>query len=130
MFLASDKGKRILNFFYSWGASIVILGALFKILHLPYANLMLAVGMTTEFFVFFIFGFEKPSADYQSELPEPTQKDLEHISNVTESYISQMEKLNRNISGLNAIYETQLKSICSQAEKIDHKSKEHDRSEQ
>ena len=38
MFLSSEKGKRVLNFCYSWGASIVILGALFKLLHLPYAR--------------------------------------------------------------------------------------------
>ena len=47
MFLASDKGKRVLNFFYSWGAAVVILGAMFKLLHLPYGDLMLAVGMIT-----------------------------------------------------------------------------------
>ena len=35
MYLASEKGKRVLNFCYSWGASIVIIGALFKLLHLP-----------------------------------------------------------------------------------------------
>ena len=38
MYLASEKGKRVLNFCYSWGASIVIIGALFKLLHLPYGN--------------------------------------------------------------------------------------------
>jgi gliding motility-associated protein GldL len=87
MFLASNKGKRVLNFFYSWGASIVILGALFKILHLPYGDLMLAVGMITEFFVFFVFGFEKPATDYQWEDVFPVLKtknpmdrpDAEHI---------------------------------------------------
>ncbi|MDR2496876.1 MAG: gliding motility protein GldL [Tannerellaceae bacterium] len=67
MFLSSDRGKRVLNFCYSWGASVVILGAMFKILHLPYGNQMLAVGMITEFIVFFIFGFEKPNADYRWE---------------------------------------------------------------
>ena len=33
MFLSSEKGKRVLNFCYSWGASVVIIGALFKLLH-------------------------------------------------------------------------------------------------
>lgn len=49
MFLSSDMGKRLLNFCYSWGASIVVLGALFKLLHLPFGNEMLFVGMMTEF---------------------------------------------------------------------------------
>lgn len=67
MWLSSAKGKRFLNFLYSWGASIVILGAMFKILYLPYGNIMLAVGMITEFLVFFIFGFEKPTNEYHWE---------------------------------------------------------------
>ena len=46
MFLSSDRGKRLLNFTYSWGASIVILGAMFKILHLPYANQILFIAMS------------------------------------------------------------------------------------
>lgn len=45
MFLSSERGKRVLNFLYSWGASIVILGALFKLLHIPYANQILFVAM-------------------------------------------------------------------------------------
>lgn len=74
MYLSSDKGKRLLNFCYSWGASIVILGAMFKILYLPYGNTMLAIGMITEFLVFFIFGFEKPSSDYHWEDVFPVLK--------------------------------------------------------
>jgi gliding motility-associated protein GldL len=74
MYLSSDRGKRLLNFFYSWGASIVILGAMFKILHVAGANTMLAAGMITEFLVFFIFGFEKPSSDYHWEDVFPVLK--------------------------------------------------------
>ena len=44
-FLSGDSGKRFFNFAYSIGAAIVILGALFKILHLPGGNFMLSVGM-------------------------------------------------------------------------------------
>ena len=39
-FLSGDSGKRFFNFAYSIGAAIVILGALFKILHLPGGNFM------------------------------------------------------------------------------------------
>jgi gliding motility-associated protein GldL len=74
MFLSSDKGKRLLNFCYSWGASVVILGALFKILHLSYGNTMLTVGMVTEFLVFFVFGFERPNSDYHWEDVFPVLK--------------------------------------------------------
>ena len=67
MFLSSEKGKRVLNFCYSWGASIVILGALFKLLHLPYANQILFVAMITEAAVFFISAFERPNDEYHWE---------------------------------------------------------------
>jgi gliding motility-associated protein GldL len=237
MYLSSEKGKRLLNFCYSWGASIVILGAMFKILYLPYGNTMLAVGMVTEFFVFFVFGFERPSNDYRWEdvfpilksknpldrpdftqtpvssimrseanmeddmaapkpkganieggwggsigniggpglsaklqdeasqslsagvqklldaadriaeipqLTEATQKyleqlsaiagDMERFSSITNSlanvsdginrssqdYVRQMEMLSRNLSGLNTIYEVQLRSISSQINSIEH----------
>ena len=253
MFLSSDMGKRVLNFCYSWGASIVIIGAMFKLLHLPYGNQILFIAMTVEALVFFISAFEHPSNEYHweevfpvlksknpmdrpdfagtgmsnlinssdnmdddntsgginihvgngrkagvagnlggtsvlsnldvseedtknlsesikklsgaaeqiskmAELTEATQKYLEQLSgmsenmerfsNVTNSltnvsdtllnsyksitdnsdginqnsrgYVQQMEMLNRNISGLNTIYEIQLKSISSQIESIEH----------
>ena len=244
MYLASEKGKRVLNFCYSWGASIVIIGALFKLLHLPYGNQILFVAMTVEALVFFISAFEKPFNEYHweevfpvlksknpldrpdfantpmsnlvnspenttddevagglninlggkqttglgnlgldvseedtknlsdsikklsaaaeqiskmAELTEATQKYLEQLSGMSENmerfsqvthsltdvsdtllnsyksitdnsdginqnsrgYVQQMEMLNRNISGLNTIYEIQLKSISSQLDNID-----------
>lgn len=241
MYLASEKGKRVLNFCYGWGASIVIIGALFKLLHLPYGNQILFVSMTIEALVFFISAFEKPNNEYHweevfpvlksknpldrpdfsngpvpgmadeeaashvqvmmgghvasgtgsldslgldvseedtktlsdsikklsgaaeqiskmAELTEATQKYLEQLSTMSDNmerfsqvthslsdvsdtllhsyktitdnsdginqnsrgYVQQMEMLNRNISGLNTIYEIQLKSISSQIESIEH----------
>ena len=58
--LDSVPGQTFMNYAYSWGASIVILGALFKLTHLPGANLMLFLGMGTEVLVFFIAGFDRP----------------------------------------------------------------------
>ncbi|MCK9342461.1 MAG: gliding motility protein GldL [Massilibacteroides sp.] len=208
-FLASEKGKRILNICYSWGASIVILGALFKLLHFPYANQILFISLITESLVFFISGFDKPFNEYHWEdvFPELTSKNpsdnakymssrsrpqgLQPGSNVrdntapqskegepfrsagnldvseedvknfsdslkkfsqsaeqmaqmaemaktsskyiaqmnemtkginfhSEGYAQQMEMLNRNISGLNTIFEIQLKGVSSQIESIEH----------
>ena len=59
-FMDSAKGKTIMNYFYSWGAAIVILGTLFKLTHLPGANIMLFVGMGTEVIVFLFSAFERP----------------------------------------------------------------------
>ncbi len=213
MFLASDKGKRLLNLVYSWGAAIVILGALFKILHYPFADEILFVGMMTEFTIFFISGFEKPANEYNWEevfpelnsknpldreqieakrrymeskrgenahhssmsgeepvIPSSTSvrssslashilpeaeleqlsesirqlssaasrlasiganssemlksyeaitKDYESINKGTEKYLAGVEDLARNVSGLNTIYEIQLKHISSQIDAID-----------
>lgn len=217
MWLSSNKGKRILNLFYSWGAAFVILGALFKLLHLPYGNEILFISMMTEFLVFFISGFERPAQTYNWEevFPELTSKnpmdrvemearrvyllekaqqasqsvdmphvaspvstspfaapasakplalaglvpeqelqrlsegisalgdaaqqlarigqvsgemmssyqamasDYEALSQGSQEYLRQMESLARNVSGLNTIYEIQLKGISSQIDAID-----------
>ena len=56
----SVAGQTFLNYAYSWGAAIVILGTLFKLTHLPYANFFLYLGMGTEVFVFFLSAFDRP----------------------------------------------------------------------
>lgn len=207
--LQTPRGKRFINFAYSFGAAIVILGAMFKILHLPFGNMMLFIGMMTEVFVFIISAFDTPIKDYDwgrvfpvldpnstaespdfSNLgatgglprfnmegagqptegygPQPAQEgnklhiaaddhvgqlssvtenvqkfadatatltqiseslkaSYEHIINSSQNlsqnsvgYVQQMENLNRNIAGLNTIYEIQLKSISGQIDTLDH----------
>lgn len=59
-FMDSPKGRTILNYIYSWGAAVVILGTLFKLTHLPGANLMLFIGMGAEVVVFIFSAFERP----------------------------------------------------------------------
>ena len=73
-FLASYQGKVTLNYAYSWGAAVVILGALFKLTHLPGANFMLFVGMGTEVLVFFISAFDRPFKTYKWESVFPNIK--------------------------------------------------------
>ncbi|WP_296957580.1 gliding motility protein GldL [Porphyromonas sp. oral taxon 278] len=202
VFLSSERGKRILNRFYSWGAAFVILGALFKLLHIRYGDEILLVSMLTEFVVFFISGFERPEKTYQwekvypelgegresdrreqlarresllhraqesaSDIPytqshsiekssalpinelahlreaidrlgeatdqlsrigsvsgEMSQRyehmalDQDTLSQHSTQYLAEMESLARNVTGLNAIYELQLKGISSQVETID-----------
>jgi gliding motility-associated protein GldL len=57
-FFESKKWKTTMNFVYGFGAAIVIVGALFKILHLAGANFMLSVGLLTEAEIFAISAFE------------------------------------------------------------------------
>lgn len=237
-FLSGEQGQRFFNFAYSIGAAVVILGALFKILHLPGGNAMLCIGMGTEVVMFILTAFDRPEKPYKwenvfpvlatqdpedrpdfssggggiiinggtsaeritvsgeqakrtvgipeninlsesdtlslsesiakmaaasdqlarmAEMTEATQRYLDQIASISEQmaqlrdntqslnevsstllesykaitdnsetiskgsigYVEQMETLNRNIGGLNTIYEIQLKSISSQLENID-----------
>ncbi len=70
----SVAGQTFMNYAYSWGASIVILGTLFKLTHLPGANFMLFIGMGTEVFVFFISAFDRPFDKTQDGLELPTSR--------------------------------------------------------
>ena len=209
-FLSGEKGQRFFNFAYSVGAAVVILGALFKILHLPGGNMLLTIGMGTEVLMFMLTAFDRPpkeynweevfpvlassdpsdrpefngggvqggviitgnvsipsdypsvssdqvyiptgdaSQDYMNEMSgiaeqmhklKETTEALNKVSetllesyraitenseNITQSstgYVEQMQNLNRNISGLNTIYEIQLKSVASQLDAIDQVNK-------
>ena len=75
----SVPGQTFLNYAYSWGASVVILGTLFKLTHLPGANIMLFTGMGTEVFVFFISAFDRPFDKTQEGRDLPTHIDEEEI---------------------------------------------------
>ena len=74
-FMDSARGKTVMNYFYSWGAAIVILGTLFKLTHLPGANIMLFVGMGTEVIVFLFSAFERPF-----ELAEENEQNVNTVS--------------------------------------------------
>lgn len=70
----SVAGQTFMNYAYSWGASVVILGTLFKLTHLPGANLMLFIGMGTEVFVFFISAFDRPFDKTQDGMEMETSR--------------------------------------------------------
>lgn len=63
----SYNGKNIVNIIYSVGASVVIIGALFKILHWPGASQVLMLGMFTEAFLFIIGALEHPHPEFHWE---------------------------------------------------------------
>lgn len=92
-FLSSRAGKRFFNFAYCWGACIVILGAVFKIVHLPYDNLLLIIGMVTEVGVFFLSGFDEPARDYKWErvFPELNDKSLDECIDLTPTLRNQLK---------------------------------------
>lgn len=80
MALIDVNSKRFKNFMsklYGWGAAVVILGAMFKILHLPGADYMLVIGLTTEAVIFFFSAFEKPHEEVDWTLVYPELAGME-----------------------------------------------------
>lgn len=123
-FLSRRMGKRFYNYAYCWGACLVILGAIFKIVHLPYDNLMLLTGMGVEVFIFFISGFEEPAREYKwervfPELEKDYQPDLSSAAHVKDAvYTEKLNRINGNIEKLNTVYEMHIEGVKQQAEAI------------
>lgn len=197
-FLSGENGQRFFNIAYSVGAAIVILGALFKILHLSGGDTLLSIGMGTEVLMFILTAFDRPprepdwehilaggnavqatpavatatsaanttatpapalsstplptaspagsaqpaampaamaagtvvavsGAAFPAEASEQVEQSVKAIGDTLDGYIEQMTTLNRNISGLNTIYEIQLRSVSAQLdafESVNHGMKE------
>jgi gliding motility-associated protein GldL len=57
--LTESKGyKNLMKYVYGWGASVVLIGAMFKIQHFPGASYMLVIGLSVEALIFFMSAFE------------------------------------------------------------------------
>lgn len=80
----TEKWKSFMAYLYGWGASLVIVGALFKLMHWPYAGAMLVLGMGTEAIIFFFSAFEPVHEEYDWKLvyPELAIKDEETLEKI------------------------------------------------
>ena len=101
--LQSKKGKTFMGYLYGWGASIVIVGAMFKIQHWPGAGPMLVAGLSIEAIIFFFSAFEPIHEDPHWELVypelamgeeshEPKQKKVSGGSGVTQELDKMLEE--------------------------------------
>lgn len=116
----SVAGQTFLNYAYSWGASVVILGTLFKLTHLPGADIMLYLGMGTEVIVFFLAAFDRPFDKTADGMPLSTSGsanekpssviDLSQVESARERMLQtiketdkQMGELTQNVTALNTI---------------------------
>lgn len=95
-YLQTERGKRFINFSYSIGAAIVILGAMFKLLHFSFGNELLFLGMITEVIVFTLSAFDIPIRDYSWDKVFPV---LSSEKNVGESDLNynQSTQINQDI---------------------------------
>lgn len=63
-FLMSKKYKTFMGYLYGWGAAVVMVGAYFKLTHIPGADVMLALGLGVEAVIFFMSAFEPQHMEF------------------------------------------------------------------
>jgi hypothetical protein len=82
-YLQTERGKRFINFAYSIGAAILILGAMFKLLHFPFGNEFIFIGMATEVIMFTLSAFDTPIRDYNWDkiFPALTNENIDENEN-------------------------------------------------
>ncbi|MDE6689005.1 MAG: gliding motility protein GldL [Prevotella sp.] len=131
--LDSVPGQTFMNYAYSWGASIVILGTLFKLTHLSGANFMLFLGMGTEVVVFFIAAFDRPFDKTADGMDLPThavnEGEVEEVgrpcvSGTGSGIIStpELPELNPDMEEVTNNYVDQLKKLTDTLQKVSEQS--------
>lgn len=92
-FLHSRRWKLIQNYIYSWGASVVLIGALFKLEHLSGAGAFLGIGLSIEAIIFFVSAFEPmmDTPDWKKVYPqlrtgEESDSEIEKFKKIDELY--------------------------------------------
>ena len=100
--LKTKRWKVLMNYAYSWGASLVIVGALFKLQHWNHAGVWLSIGLLTEAFIFFISAFEPPleQPDWTRVYPE-LQDDYELLEPIEETQSNVKGNLDTLLNGTN-----------------------------
>ncbi|MFA4851423.1 MAG: gliding motility protein GldL [Bacteroidales bacterium] len=94
----SKKFRNFMSKLYGWGASVVIMGALFKIQHYPGSGIMLCIGLGTEAIIFFFSAFEPPHVEPDWSLVYPElagmygDVDAEQKKSVTEELDKMLEE--------------------------------------
>ena len=126
-FLQTERGKRFINFAYSIGAAIVILGAMFKLLHFPFGNELLFIGMVTEVIVFTLSAFDTPIRDYNWDKVFPAlTADPKSHSNTNQPYkhSSEFPEANIDHSPQAKEYAKQMENLKNETEKMAQQLKE------
>jgi len=123
----SVPGQTFLNYAYSWGASIVIAGTLFKLTHLPGANFMLFLGMGTEIIVFFLSAFDRPfdkTADGRDIPTHVTEEYLEKQATDAPASVAtpELTPVNPDIVEVQDNYVEQLKTLVETLGKVNEQS--------
>ena len=89
----SLKWKTFMKYFYGYGAAVVILGALFKIMHWPGASAMLITGLLTEVAIFVMSSFEPLPHEYHWDLVYPELAQVHDADHGEEDLLHGHEKV-------------------------------------
>ena len=107
-FIQSKTFKNMLVKLYGWGASVVIVGALFKIQHWAGAGVMLTVGLSTEALIFFVSAFDpqKHEVDWTRVYPELAgDEPPENLRSVSEEVGKMLQEAKLDQSTVNKLSE-------------------------
>lgn len=118
----SVPGQTFLNYAYSWGASIVIAGTLFKLTHLPGANLMLFLGMGTEIIVFFLSAFDRPFDKTADGREIPTHVTEEYLETGKVEYQDKNVVASEEMQKVQSSYVDELKNLVDTLGKVNEQS--------
>ena len=120
----SSGWKKFMAKLYGWGASIVIIGALFKIQHWKFAGLFLTIGLLTEAIIFFFSAFEPlhEELDWTLVYPElagmSEQEEMEDMKEVGAGFGGRPVERIENLLGEASINEDTLKNIGSGLQRL------------
>ena len=87
----SHKWKMFMKYFYGYGAAVVVLGALFKIMHWPGASIMLVTGLLVEVAIFVMSSFEPLPHEYHWDLVYPELAQVHDIGHGEEDHAHEEE---------------------------------------
>ena len=113
----TKRWKTFMGYIYGWGASVVMIGALFKLEHWQYSGLLLTIGLITEALIFFLSAFEPPlempewskvypelREDYElvdfEELGPKNKKGLDELFSSSELTPELLDKVGRGLNEL------------------------------
>ena len=114
-------GFNGIDSFISWGASVVIVGLMFKILHWKGGEFLIAVGLITEAALFLLLGFVKTDeyngVDPDYILSESKYTEMMDIVEEVDQCKKELTKLTKNIEKMNSVYDGVIDSIKTNVNK-------------
>jgi hypothetical protein len=117
--LFKNLGFNGLNSLISWGASVVIIGLMFKILHWTGGEFLIATGLIVESLLFLLSGFvkEQPSQDEKESIDYVISTQYTDMKEEANNCKHQLDRLGKNLETINSLCDGVIKSIKTNVNK-------------